>query len=156
MLSLTESDLDSLFPLFRGVVDPAPEPGQKLLLESGSRSLPTVFPREERVDVEPPGRALHERLLADEGEIRDGDHAHLCAGERIAVEIAERVELLDVAELEARLFADPASKTELERPVLDGIERSEGKGGNPLGSCATVSTRGLSPVTARIAALSPT
>ena len=51
---------------------------------------------------------------------------------RVAVPIGERVELLHVAELEARLLAHPGPQAELERPVAGGVEGPKGR----AGSCA--------------------
>ena len=65
----------------------------------------------------------------DQGEIGDGDDAQpLAPRARVAVAVAEGVELLDVAEREAGLVAHPAPQAAVEGTVVLGIERTEGQG----------------------------
>ena len=65
------------------------------------------------------------RRLAHEGEIGDGDDAPVVRRGGVAIAIPEGVELLDVAELEPCLLANPGAQAELERPVLERVERTE-------------------------------
>src|SRR6185369_4013232 len=89
---------------------------------------PPVFPGEEFVPVAPVGFDA-DRDLAHQGEVGHGDDAHpLAAHPRIAVAVAEGVELLDVAEGEGGLLVDPAAQATVEGAVVLRIERTEGQG----------------------------
>src|SRR5690606_9870803 len=82
---------------------------------------PVVLPREELVVVDPrcAGRRL---LLAHEREIRDRQQPLPLPAPPVA--IAERIELLDVADLEPGLVTHPAPQAPLERRVAEWIERT--------------------------------
>src|SRR5690606_14624444 len=82
---------------------------------------PVVLPREELVVVDPrcAGRRL---LLAHEREIRDRQQPLPLPAPPVA--IAERIELLDVADPEPGLVTHPAPPAPLERRVAEWIERT--------------------------------
>src|SRR4029453_1326955 len=63
---------------------------------------------------------------AGQSEIADGKHMRP-AGLGMAPAIAERVELLDIAEIEPGLPLDPFAQADLERAMGAGRERAEGK-----------------------------
>src|SRR5690606_32138087 len=71
-----------------------------------------------------PRRARRRLLLAHEREVRDRQEPLADVGPPVAV--AERIELLDVAELEPRAMAHPAAQSALEREVALGVERTRG------------------------------
>ena len=94
-----------------------------------------VLPREEERERRP-ARAGRVRIGGCEREIPDGDHARGRAGGpgaqvrrgQVAARVAEGVELLDVAEIEAGLLGHQAPQRQLEGAVACGVERAGGEG----------------------------
>ena len=83
-----------------------------------------VFPRKELIPACPcDGRVAFCTSVANQGEISDRKRtAALAAGAGVAVCIAECVELLDIAEVKANQFLDPAAQTGIES-VMPWLER---------------------------------
>src|SRR5690606_8426786 len=100
---------------------PALELRHHLRLERIGPAVAVVLPREEIVVIDPRG-ARRRLLLAHEREICDREEPRVDVGPAVA--IAERVELLDVAELEPGPVLDPAPKSPLERHVGVRVERT--------------------------------
>ncbi len=89
-------------------------------------ALPPVLPRKEAVPFAKAGaRRRGEVVAVDAGEreIADRDLVRvpgICA--RMATAVAERVELLDIADGDAGLFGDPGAEADFKSAVIDGIE----------------------------------
>src|SRR5207245_9752140 len=70
---------------------------------------------------------------ARECEIADRDHMRAgVAGFRMTAAIAERIELLDIAEPQTRLRLDPGAQADFEGAMARRIERTERQAGKPV------------------------
>src|SRR6185369_8200182 len=114
--------------------DPASERWQYSIVEDGRPTLAPILPWKEIVPPPParPGALQGGRrffALAGEGEVADRKHVRAdVTGHGMAAAVAERIELLDVAELEGALFGDPRPQARLECAMRDRIKRPEGQG----------------------------
>ncbi len=78
-----------------------------------------------------------QREIADRHHVRAG-----VAGLGMPAAIAERVELLDIAEPQARLFLDPGAQADLESAVARRIERAERQAGQSVAPSRAVRISG--------------
>lgn len=106
-------------------------PGLKMrddhLAQDGWLPVAKIFPWEIVIPTAP-GAPQGSRVVdkSSECEVADGDNMRGCVvRQRVAAAIAVGVELLDIAEIKRSLLLDPSTQTALERPMLDGRERSE-------------------------------
>src|SRR5688572_18703464 len=105
---------------------PARERRDDLPADDGRQSRTPVLPGQEVVTVDPRGAGRGLRFL-HEPEVGDGQLA-LAIHRALPVTVAERVELLDVADGQPGLRPDPAAQAQLERRIAVGIEEAEGQG----------------------------
>src|SRR5690606_27385386 len=104
---------------------PALQPRQDAGLQTIRPTGAMILPWEEVVTVDP-GRAGRRLLLSNEREVCDRQEP--LADVRTPVAIAERIELLHVAELETGTMPNPAPQAALERRVGGGVERARRNG----------------------------
>ena len=129
----TESDVHPLAPPFGD--RPLPlgfHPGSERgleLIEQLRPSFAPVLPGQEVVPVEPAGAAgFGQTIFPHQREVPHGnDPRPAQTFARVAVTVAEGVELLDVPHLDARLLAHPAAQGQLEGAVAGGVEGTEGQ-----------------------------
>ena len=137
-----------------GLLRPALQHWHDPLVQHARTAFAPVLPGEEPVDVVP-GRAGSRRaLLPDQGEVGDGDHPRT-PGQlpRIAVTVAEGVELLDVAQLDPGLVPHPAAQAELHGPVLLRVEGTEGDGVHRCPVAVPATSGGAGPAADPVAVL---
>src|SRR5712671_6179014 len=111
---------------------PARQLWKDVALDHGGTRFPPVFPWEKPVPgLERRARRgrgvvgrARQRKIADRGDMRVG-----VAGLRMSAAIAEGIELLDIAEPQARLLFHPGAQPNLEGAVRDRVERPERKPG---------------------------
>ena len=121
--------------------------GQDQFVDDRGSRLPPILPREVAVPVAPlgVGRACSSRATRQR-EIADREHARPFARTRqMPAAIAERVELLDIAELQSGLLLHPVAQSRFQRAMRDRIERAEGQGVGALARAAPQARAGARP-----------
>ncbi len=107
---------------------PARERRQQRFADGRRHPGASVFPGQQVVGVNPGGARCGLGFF-DQPEVGNGEIA--CAILRaLAVAIAERVELFDVADRESRLRRNPAPQSELQRRICVGVEEARRQGGH--------------------------
>src|SRR5262249_23939051 len=118
----------------RFALRPGLERRQDRAVEDRRRRAAPVLPGKEAVPRREPGAGRGERRAAlgpaGEREIADRHRMRpVVAGNGVAAAVAERVELLDVADRKASLRLDPAAQADLEGVMRERIERARRQAG---------------------------
>ena len=134
----------------RVAAGPARERREQRVADDDRQARTPVLPGQEVITVDPRGAGGGLRFL-HESEVCDGQLT-LAVHRALPVTVAERVELLDVADGQPGLRPNPAAQAQLQCPVAVGIEQAEGRAGAAIGEVLAVRIRGWSEVTATMTA----
>ena len=127
-------------PVLAARIRPREKSGRKDFIDDVGPALAMVFPREVAMPVAPYGIEAgdigafgREAEIANRDKPRAGGRIVKFSLRKFAAEIAEGVQLFDIAGLEARLCANPVAQAEFEGAVSCRIEAAVGKAGGVVG-----------------------
>ena len=108
------------------LLSPLGQFGKDVALDDGRLCLAPVFPGEETIPGLERGAGRARSVVGGSRQREIADRCDMgIAGLRVPAAVAERIELLNIAKPQTRLFLDPGAQADLEGAVRDRIERTE-------------------------------